>query len=150
MYLKALFESIQDMKRLFFACFIVIVFSLTPVSLFARATDLSPAVSDLTNKFSEKFCQSIDNGATSENAAESAATQLSKGLFFSPLMNEIMSVPKEEIVVSLSNNIFEKCGDELVGRKEEIDNNLLQLAKKIPSRSSKSFQIAPIRQTPPS
>ena len=68
-----------------------LTFLLTPVVTFASAADLPPAVSDLTKKFSEKFCSSIGNGMTPEKAGETAATQLSKGILFTPIMNEIMS-----------------------------------------------------------
>ena len=125
-----------------------ITFSLTPVAVFSSSADLSPAVSDLTKKFSKKFCMSVENGMTPEKAGETAAAQLSKGLLFSPVINEIMSAPKEDLAASLSNNIFDGCGNDLGGTKEELDGYLAQLAKKIPSKSTNTFELAPIRQKP--
>ncbi len=81
------------MKRLILACLTAITFLLASVPTFASTADLSPAVSEVSKNFSEKFCTSIGNGLTPEKAGESAAAQLSKGLLFSPVMKEIMSAP---------------------------------------------------------
>ncbi len=121
-------------------------FFLAPVSTFAAAADLSPAVSGLSKEFSKKFCTSIGKGMAPQKAGESAAAQLSKGLLFSPIINEIMSAPKEDLTASLSNNIFNECGKDLGGTKEELYNYLAELANKIPNKSTKTFQLAPIRQ----
>ncbi len=112
------------------------------------AADLSPAVSDITMKFSEKFCKSISKGMTFEKAGESAAIQLSTTLYFSPILNEIMSAPKEDLATSLSNNIFEECPKELEGTKEKLDNYLGQLATKVPNKS-KGLNLPPVRQREP-
>ncbi len=134
------------MRCLVLVCFMAITIVLAPLATFAAAADLSPAMSELTMKFSNKFCTSIGNGMTPAKAGENAAAQLSKGLLFSPVMNEIMSAPKEDLAASLSDNIFDGCGNDLGGTKEELEDYLLALAKKIPSRSNNSFQLAPIRQ----
>ena len=136
------------MKRLALAYLTAITFLLASVPTFASTADLSPAVSEVSKNFSEKFCKSIGNGMTSEKAGETAAVQLSKGLLFSPAMKEIMSAPKEDIAASLSNNIFDGCGNNLGGTKEELDNYLDQLANKIPSKSSNTLQLPPTRQKP--
>ena len=136
------------MRRLLLACLIAATFFLAPISTFASAADLSPAVSDVSKKFSDKFCTSIGNGLTPEKAGESAAAQLSKGLLFSPVMKEIMSAPKEDLAASLSNNIFNGCGNDLGGTKEELDDYLVQLANKVPSKSSGGMQLPPTRQKP--
>ena len=83
---------------------------------------------------------------TPEKAGQSAAAQLSQGLFFSPVMNEIMSAPKEDLAESLSNNISEGCGNDLGVNKEVLDNYLAQFTNKIPSKSTKGFQLPPTRQ----
>ena len=134
------------MLHLLLACFIAITFYLAPVVTFAITADLSAGVSNLSKEFSEKFCTSIGQGMTPEKAGETAAAELSKGLLFSPIMNEIMSAQKEDLAASLSNNIFDGCGNDLGGTKEELDDYLAELAKKVPSKSTNSFQIAPIRQ----
>ena len=136
------------MKRLSLACLMAIAFFLAPVAAVASSSDLSPAVSEVSKNFSEKFCTSIGNGLTPEKAGESAAAQLSKGLLFSPVMKEIMSAPKEDLAASLSNNIFDGCGNDLGGTKEELDDYLVQLANKVPSKSSGGLQLPPTRQKP--
>ena len=136
------------MKRLLLACLTAITFLLGSIPTFASTADLSPAVSEVSKNFSEKFCTSIGNGLTPEKAGESAAAQLSKGLLFSPVMKEIMSAPKEDLAASLSNNIFDGCGNDLGGTKEELDDYLVQLANKVPSKSSGGLQLPPTRQKP--
>ena len=136
------------MKSLLLACLTAITFLLASVATFASTADLSPAVSEVSKNFSEKFCTSIGNGLTPEKAGESAAAQLSKGLLFSPVMKEIMSAPKEDLAASLSNNIFDGCGNDLGGTKEELDDYLVQLANKVPSKSSSGLQLPPTRQQP--
>ena len=136
------------MCRLLLAFLMAVTFSLTPVVTFASDADLSPAVADLTKKFSEKFCTSIENGMTPEKAGESAAAQLSKGLLFSPVMNEILDAPKDDLAVSLSNNIFDGCGNDLGGTKEELDDYLTRLANKAPSSSSNGLNLPQVRQKP--
>ena len=136
------------MKHLLLTCLTAITFLLASVATFASTADLSPAVSDVSKNFSEKFCTSIGNGLTPEKAGESAAAQLSKGLLFSPVMKEIMSAPKEDLAASLSNNIFDGCGNDLGGTKEELDDYLVQLANKVPSKSSGGLQLPPTRQKP--
>ncbi len=133
------------MKHLIFASLMAITFFFAPVVIFASAANLSPTVSDLSKDFSEKFCTSLSNGMTPEEAGESAAVQLSKGLLFSPVMNEIMSSPKEDLAASLSNNISNECGNYLGGTKEELDDYLAKLANKIPSKSSNGLQLPPMR-----
>ncbi len=134
------------MKRLLLACLTAITFLMASVATVASTADLSPAVSEISKNFSEKFCTSIRNGLTPEKAGESTAAQLSKGLLFSPVMKEIMSAPKEDLAASLSNNIFDGCGNDLGGTKEELDDYLVQLANKIPSKSSSGLQLPQTRQ----
>lgn len=85
---------------------------------------------------------------TPEKAGETAAVQLSKKLLFSPVMNEIMSASKEDLAFSLSNNIFDDCGNELGATKEELDDYLVKLANKVP-RKSKGLNLPPVRQKEP-
>ena len=140
------------MRRLLLAYLIAATFFLVPVASYASAAELSPAVSDVTKKFSEKFCMSIGKGMTPEKAGESAAAQLApqltKGFFFSPVMDEIMAAPKEDLAASVSNNIFEGCGNELGGTKEELDDYLALLANKIPGKS-KGLNLPSVRQREP-
>tara|TARA_B100000029_G_scaffold119998_1_gene113361 strand:- start:553 stop:1038 length:486 start_codon:yes stop_codon:yes gene_type:complete len=145
-------STLNFMCRLLLACFIAITPLLVPVATFASAADLSPAVSDIVENFSERFCTSIGNGMTPEKAGESAAAQLSprlaQGFFFTPVMNEIIASSKEDLAVSASNNIFDGCGIELGGTKEELEDYLAQLANKIPSKS-KGLNLPSVRQKEP-
>ena len=140
------------MRRLLLANLIAVTFFLAPIATFASAADLSPAVSDVTKTFSKKFCTSIGKGMTPEKAGESAAAQLApqltKGFFFSPVMDEIMVARKEDLVASVSNNIFDGCGNELGGTKEELDDYLALLVNKIPGKS-KGLNLPSIRQREP-
>ncbi len=136
------------MRHLLVACLIAITFFLSPVSTLASAKGLSPAVSDLSMKFSEKFCSSLRKGMTPEKAGQTAGIQLSQGLLFSPLMNDIISSPKEDLAASLSNNIYNGCGDDMEGTQEELEDFLAQLANKLPS-NSKGLNLPPVRQKEP-
>ena len=140
------------MRRLLLACLIAATFFLTPVASYASAAELSPAVSDLTKKFSEKFCMSIGKGKTPEKAGESAAAQLApqltKGFFFSPVMEEIMATPKENLAASVSNNIFDGCGNEVGGTKDELNDYISLLVNKIPGKS-KGLNLPSVRQKEP-
>ena len=136
------------MKRLILACLTAITFLLAAGPTFASTADLSPAVSEVSKSFSEKFCTSIGNGLTTEKAGESAASQLSKGLLFSPVMKEIMSASKEDLAASLFNNIFDGCGNDLGGTREELDNYLVQFANKVPNKSPGGLQLPSTRQKP--
>ena len=135
------------MKRLLLACLMATTFCFAPAAVFASATDLSPQVSELSKNFAEKFCTSIGNGLTPEKAGESVVNQLAKGLIFSPVMKEIMTASKEDLIASLSNNIFDGCGNDLRGTKEELDDYLAQLANKVLSKSTNGFQITANRQS---
>ena len=140
------------MRRFLLACLISVTFFLVAVASYASTADLSPAISDITKKFSEKFCTSIGKGMTPEKAGESASAQLlpqlTKGFFFSPVMDEIMAAPKNDLAASVSHNIFEGCGNKLGGTKEELDNYLAQLANKIPGKS-KGLNLPSVRQKEP-
>ena len=136
------------MRSLLLSCLLTTIFLLSPVPIFSSPTGLSPAVSDLSKKFSEKFCKAIGKGMTPEKAGQSAAAQLSQGLLFSPVMNEIMSAPKQDLAASLSNNISDRCGNDLGSTKEELDDYLAQLANKVPSES-KGLNLPRVRQKEP-
>ena len=48
----------------------------------------------------------------------------------------------------MEKRIFNGCGDELGGTKEELDDYPVQLANKVPSKSSRGLQLLPTRQKP--
>ncbi len=136
------------MYSLLLASYLTLICALSPIATFASSADLSPAISDLSKNFSEIFCLSVKNGLSPEKAGETTAVQLSKGLLFSPVINEIMSTPKKDLAESLSNNIFDGCGNNLGGTKKELDSYLIQLANKIPNKTTNRSQLPPIRQMP--
>ncbi len=140
------------MRYLLLSYLIALTVFLIPEATFASAADLSPAITNLSKEFSEKFCTSINKGVTPEGAGQSAAAQLSpqllQGFFFSPVMNELMSTPKEDLAASLSNNILNGCAKDLGGTQEELDDYLAQLINKIPSQT-KGLNLPPVRQTEP-
>ncbi len=146
------FQIMKNMRNLLIACLIATTFFLTPVSAIASAAELSPAVSTLSKKFSESFCTSIGKGMTLDKAGQRAvvqlSTQLSQGIFFSPVMNELMSTEKENLATSLSNNIFDECGNDLGGTKEGLESYLTQLASKVPDKS-KGLNLPQVRQREP-
>ena len=118
------------MRILLLTFLTAITFFLAPILTFASSAVLSPAVSNLSKEFSEKFCQASVNGMSPEKAGATAAAQISKGLLFSPIMNEIISAPKENLASSLSYDIFDGCGKNLGATKEELDSYLAELANR--------------------
>ncbi len=133
------------MRNLLLAFLLTTILTLTPYATFGSTADLSPAVSGLTKQFSEKFCTSIAKGLTPEKAGETSAIQISKVIYFSPVMNEIMSASREDLAASLSNNIFDGCGNDLGGSKEELDNYIAKLVTKVPKKSQ-GLNLPPVRQ----
>ncbi len=132
-------------KSFLVSCLVAIAVFLAPVTTFASTTDLPTGVSNLSKKFSEKFCTSLSKGVPPEKAGQIAAAQLSKGLLFSPVMKDIRSAQKADLVNSLSNNIFDGCGEDLGGTKKELDDYLAQLANKLPSES-KGLNLSLVKQ----
>ena len=57
----------------------------------------------------------------------------------------VLSAPKEDLAASLSKNIFDGCGKDLGGTKEELDAYLAQLAKTVPSKSNNDLHLPPTR-----
>jgi len=108
------------------ALFFIVIFPTLP--LYAKDINLSPEILELTNEFSNGFCIEILNGATPENAGQIASKKLIKGLIFSPIIKEIMTVPKEYIATSLSQEIFVNCGEELGVTEAELNDYLITLA----------------------
>ncbi len=103
--------------------------------------ELTPGVSEASKTFSDRFCKFIESGLTPEKAGESSAREIAKNLFFSPVSNEIITVSKELLASSLSNNIFERCGEDLEISQQELKIDLTKLANKIPTKSSRSFPV---------
>jgi len=58
-------------------------------------------------------------------------------------MKEILSASTEDFASSLSKNILDGCGKDIGGTKEELDDYLVQLANKVPSKSTNGLQLPP-------
>ena len=57
-----------------------------------------------------------------------------KGMIFSPFLKEIMAVPKDDLALSISKNIFDSCGNELEVSEQELNNYLVNLANREPAQ----------------
>ena len=79
----------------------VITFSPDLLVKFASARDFRSALLELTMYFSDKFCRPIGNRMTPEKTEGTELAQLSKGLSSSLVMNEIISVLKEDLAAFL-------------------------------------------------
>ena len=85
-------------------CFLV-ASTIFPASTFAQDIELSPSIQDLSTAFSKNFCMEISQGISPENASENAARDMIKGIIFSPIVKELMDVPKEYLTTLITNNI---------------------------------------------
>ena len=103
-------------------------FSLLPSTIFAKDLDLTSSIDELSTTFSNKFCVEIAEGINPENAGEIAAKEMVKGLIFSPVLKEVMAIPKEVLASSLSRNIYSGCGDQLEISEQELNDYLVKLA----------------------
>ena len=101
-----------------------------PASIFSQDLQLPPIALELSENFSGKFCVSISEGNTANIASEQAAKQIVRNLIFSPNLNEIMALPKDEMVLSISTNIYERCGDKLDISQDELNLSLLKMAER--------------------
>ncbi len=101
-----------------------------PASIFSQDLQLPPIALELSENFSGKFCVSISEGNTANIASEQAAKQIVRNLIFSPTLNEIMALPKEDLVTSISTNIYEQCGDKIDIPQEELNLSLLKIAER--------------------
>ena len=118
-----------------FLCFFVILSSvLLPSASIADVIDLGPEVTAVSKGFSEKFCIEVLDGESPDVAGENAAKKMARGLVFSPVIKEIMASPREDLALSLSQNIFDGCGNELSFNKEELDDYLMDFANKAPAQ----------------
>ena len=94
----------------------------------ATGFELSPSASNLAKAFSDKYCQSIADGISSESSVKAAAGKMIGGLIFSGAMQEITSIPQEDMVAYLSSIIIDKCGEKLALSKQELFEQMDQLA----------------------
>ena len=107
---------------------VLLSFTLFPSQVLATEIDLPPSVVELSRTFSDKFCVGIAEGINPENAGEIAAKEMIQGLIFSPILKEVMAVPRDDLALSLSRNIYSRCGDQLEISEQELNDYLVKLA----------------------
>ena len=120
----------KDFASFLLAPLLLLLLISFPVPTHSQNIDLPPSVSELSKNYTEKFCGQVFSGIEPEIAGENAAKELVKGLIFSPILKEIMEVPKEDLAFSISTNIFSQCGDELEITQQELNDSLVKLAKR--------------------
>ena len=113
-----------------FPTFFLLLIISFPASIYSQDFQLPPIALELSENFSDKFCVSISDGNTVNTAGEQAAKQIVRNLIFSPKLNEIMALPKEDLALSISTNIYERCGDKLDITSEELNLTLLKIAER--------------------
>ncbi len=89
---------------------------------------LPSAVADVAKSFSLKYCSEVSNIGDPEKAAEIASRQMISGLIFSGVLKEVMAVPKEEMALFISTEIFNICGNDLFISQSDLNSYLLELA----------------------
>ncbi len=133
-------EKIFTLFRTIFVSFLCILmnFSLLffPSSIYASDLDAIPSISSVSENFSDEVCLSLSNGITPENATELAAQKMIRNLIFSGELDEILSVPKDEMVEYISSKVFSRCESDIILSKAEYNNYLLSLAEKDPKNST--------------
>ena len=107
---------------------ILLTFVVLPSAAISNTSDLSPALSEAIQGFSDNYCLAIDNGTSAERAAEVASRQMISGLIFSGLLKEVMLVPKDEMAASVVTQIFDVCGAKIRISEQELNDYLLKLA----------------------
>ena len=119
-------------QKIFFFFSLIFVFSFFnfPLPSFSVDSELSPIAEHLSQNFSNSFCGFISQGDTPEVASQQAAKEVVRRFIFSPDMTEITSIPKEEIVLSISSDVFARCGDEMQISSSDLNEYLLSLAER--------------------
>ncbi len=117
------------------AVILLVSFVLTPPQALANDIELSPAVLEVSETFSEKYCLAISDGTTADNAALVAGRQMISSLMRSDALKEVMAVPKEDMASFIAKNIFEACGDNIEISETELNVSILNLVNQGPSQS---------------
>ncbi len=121
---------------LFFPLALLCVLFLSPAKSFANSSEFSPEVTSVVETFSERFCLSINQGESPENAARKSVRSIIGGLISSSTFKEVIDTPKEDMALFVANNIFNQCGDEIKISQEEMNSYLLSLSNNNPSGST--------------
>ena len=108
---------------------VVFLSTLYPLIVFAADVQFTPAVSDVVERFSVKYCSEISNGGDPEKAAEVASRQMISSLIFSGVLKEVMAASKEDLTEFVSTEIIDTCGDGLSISRQELNDYLFELAQ---------------------
>ncbi len=120
---------------IFLAAILLLASVLSPPPAFAEEFKLSPAVSEVGETFSDKFCVAILDGSPTDQAALVAGRQMISSLMRSGSLKEVMAVPKEDMASFIASNIFETCGDNIGVSELELNASILNLANQGPRQS---------------
>ena len=120
---------------IFLAAILLFSFVLSPPPAFADDFELSPAVSEVGETFSEKYCVAISDGSPADQAVLVAGRQMISSLMRSGALKEVMAVPKEDMASFIASNIFETCGDNIGVSESELNASILNLANQGPRQA---------------
>ena len=120
---------------IFLASILLCASVLSPPQALADDFELSPAVSEVGETFSDKYCVAIADGSPADQAALVAGRQMISSLMRSGALKEVMAVPKEDMSSFIASNIFETCGDDIGVSELELNASILNLANQGPSQS---------------
>ena len=129
----------RNLSKCFFPIFLaaILLFAsvISPPAAFAYDFELSPAVSEVGETFSDKYCVAIADGSPADQAALVAGRQMISSLMRSGALKEVMAVPKEDMASFIASNIFETCGDNIGISELELNASILDLANQGPRQS---------------
>ncbi len=120
----------KEFISIFLISSLLLLNAFMPSAILAENINLPASISDVSNTFSEKYCMAISQGVDPEKAGETAAKEIVRGLIFSPVIKQIMDIPKEELASSLSMNIYDNCGDDLEVTEQELNDYLVKFANR--------------------
>ena len=113
-----------------FSSIVLFSFAVFPPLAFAQQPNFSPAVSEVVQNFTDQYCLAIADGIAAETAVEVASKKIIRGLIFSGLLKEVMSVPKEEMASFVSSKTFEGCGEDIGISEQALNDYLVNLANR--------------------
>ena len=123
-------NCLRNINSLLLSSIIFCLLIYLPLPTFSQDLQLPSIASELSENFSDSFCLSFSETNNPKSAGEQAAKKISKGLIFSHNLKEIMDLPKEDLTLSISTNIFKICGDKLEITQDELNDYLFAIAKR--------------------
>ena len=132
-------NPMRKFSKYFFSIFLAAILLFSSVfaqpPAFADDFELSPALSEVGETFSDKYCVAISDGSPADQAALVAGRQMISSLMRSGALKEVMAVPKEDMASFIAANIFETCGDNIGVSELELNTSILSLANQGPRQS---------------